>query len=76
MYVYKEELALNNLQGLICHKTLPNQIIYIWFVQAFKIVVDSWKLVCYYYTSYEMTEQFLWFQLQTNSYSSNWNTPY
>ena len=28
------------------------------------------------YTSYEMTDQFLWFQLQINSYSSNWNTPY
>ena len=24
------------------------------------------------YTSYEMTDQFLWFQLQMNSYSSNW----
>ena len=35
------------------------------FVQAFKIVVD-----------YEMTDQFLWFQVQINSYSSNWNTPY
>ena len=23
-----------------------------------------------------MTDQFLWFQLQMNSYSSNWNTPY
>ena len=23
--MYKEELALNNLQGLICHKTQPNQ---------------------------------------------------
>ena len=21
MYIYKEDLALNNLQGLICHKT-------------------------------------------------------
>ena len=31
--------------------------------------------VSYYYTSYEMTDQFLWFQLQMNSYSSNWNTP-
>ena len=28
------------------------------------------------YTSYEMTDQFLEFQLQINSYSSNWNTPY
>ena len=32
--------------------------------------------VCYCYTSYEMTDQFLGFQLQMNSYSSNWNTPY
>ena len=32
--------------------------------------------LCYCYTSYEMTDQFLWFQLQMNSYSSNWNTPY
>ena len=23
--MYKEDLALNNLQGLICHKTQPNQ---------------------------------------------------
>ena len=28
------------------------------------------------YTSYEMTDQFLWFQLQMNSYSKNCNTPY
>ena len=27
--VYKEDLALNNLQWLICYKTQPNQIIYI-----------------------------------------------
>ena len=26
--------------------------------------------------SYEVTNQFLWFQLQMNCYSSNWNTPY
>ena len=32
--------------------------------------------VCYCYTSYEMTGQFLWFQVERNSYSSNWNTPY
>ena len=28
-YLYKEDLALNNLQWLICHKTQPNQILYI-----------------------------------------------
>ena len=27
------------------------------------------------YTSYEKTDLFLWFQVQRNSYSSNWNTP-
>ena len=27
--MYKEDLALNNLQWLICHKIQPNQIIYI-----------------------------------------------
>ena len=25
IYMYKEDLALNNLQRLICHKTKPNQ---------------------------------------------------
>ena len=30
----------------------------------------------YYYTSYKLTDQFLWFQVQMNSYSRNWNTPY
>ena len=29
MYMYKEDLALNNLQWLICHKTQPKQILYI-----------------------------------------------
>ena len=46
------------------------------FVRAFKIVVDSWKFTMFCYTSYEMTDQFLWFQVQMNNYSSNWNTPY
>ena len=25
MYMYIEDLALNNLQWLVCHKTKPNQ---------------------------------------------------
>ena len=25
IYMYKEDLVLNNLQWLICHKTQPNQ---------------------------------------------------
>ena len=49
----KIDLALNNLQRLICHKAQTNkQYPYIrgafskfpeFFVQAFKIVIDSWK---------------------------------
>ena len=27
--MYEEDLALNTLQGLICHKSQPNQIMYI-----------------------------------------------
>ena len=27
--MYKEDVALNNLQWLICHNSQPNQIIYI-----------------------------------------------
>ena len=44
------------------------------FVQAFKIVGDSWKysmLLCY-----GLTDQCLCFQVQINSYNRNWNTPY
>ena len=29
IYMYEEDFALDNLQWLICHKTQPNQIIYI-----------------------------------------------
>ena len=29
IYMYKNDLALNNLQWLICHKTKPNQTIFI-----------------------------------------------
>ena len=32
-------------------------------VRAFKILVNSWKVSIYCYTSYEMTVQFLWFQV-------------
>ena len=29
IYMYKEASALDNLQQLICHKSQPNQILYI-----------------------------------------------
>ena len=29
IYMYKEDLALNNQQGSICQKAKPNQILYI-----------------------------------------------
>ena len=46
------------------------------FVQAFKIIVDSWKFtMLLLYISWDDWPIF-WFQVQMNSYSSNWNTPY
>ena len=30
--MYKEDLAFNDLQWLICHKTQPNQILYIQYI--------------------------------------------
>ena len=35
IYMYKEDLALNNLQCLICLKTKPNQTIYLARAQVF-----------------------------------------
>ena len=32
IYMYKKDLAIGNLQWLICHKTKPKQIIYILYV--------------------------------------------
>ena len=38
-----------------------------------RLLKKQYVIACY--TSYEMTDQFLGFQVQMNSYSSNWNTP-
>ena len=35
IYMYKKDLALNNQQWLICHKTQPNQIRYIWYIYIY-----------------------------------------
>ena len=35
--MYKQDLALNNLQGLICHKTQPNQTIFSSFHLSYHI---------------------------------------
>ena len=37
MYMHKEDLVLNNLQWLICHKTKPNQITYIQYISIKRI---------------------------------------
>ena len=46
------------------------------FVQAFKLSYTLENSLCYCYASYVMTDQFLEFHIQMNSYSRNWNTPY
>ena len=40
MYMYKENLALNNLQRLICHKTQPNPI-YLMYMYKENLVLNS-----------------------------------
>ena len=48
IYVYKEDLALNNLQWLICHKTRPIQTkskgIIAWYktIRKSKSIPESW----------------------------------
>ena len=37
-----------------------------------KLLKTPENSVCYYYTSYKMIDQFSWFQVQINSYISNW----
>ena len=44
------------------------------FVQTFKIVVDSWKFSMLFL--YILWDDWPIFMIQMNSYSSNWNTPY
>ena len=34
IYILKQDLALNKKQWLICHKTQPNQIVYLMFVKT------------------------------------------
>ena len=40
-YMFKDDLALDNLQLLICHKTRPNQIIYIYIYHHHHIVLAA-----------------------------------
>ena len=44
--MYEEDLALNNLQWLICHKTQPNQIIYLMYKEDLALNNLQW-LICH-----------------------------
>ena len=48
IYVYKEDLAVNNLQGFICHKTKPNNDMVLWHIDPCRL---SNAKYCYYYYS-------------------------
>ena len=39
--MYKEDVVLNNLQWLICHKTQPKQIIYIYNLLRLGFMADQ-----------------------------------
>ncbi len=41
VYLYKEDLALNNLQWLICLKTKPNQILYLKYMYKQDLTLNN-----------------------------------
>ena len=46
--MYQEELALNNLQWLICHKTQPNQIRYSIYMYKEELALNNLQcLICH-----------------------------
>ena len=46
IYMNKEDLALNNQQWLICHKTQPNQIICLIYMYKQDLVLnDGWYAI-------------------------------
>ena len=46
--MYKEDLALNNLQWFICHKTQPNQIIYLIYMYEEDLALNKLQcLICH-----------------------------
>ena len=61
-YVYEVRFAFNKFLDV--------------FVRTFKIVVDSWKFSMLLLYILWDDWPILWFQLQMNSYGSNWNIPY
>ena len=41
IYMYKKDMALNNLQWLICHKTNPSQTIYFHTLKCFQVLLST-----------------------------------
>ena len=46
--MYKEDLALNNLQGLICHKTQPNKNIYLIYMYKEDLALNNLQGLIYH----------------------------
>ena len=47
IYMYKEDLALNNLQWLICHKTKPNHIYLVYMYKEDLALNNLQWLICH-----------------------------
>ena len=48
IFMYEEDLSLNNLQGLICHKIKPNQIIHLICVHKLDLALNNLQwLICH-----------------------------
>ena len=73
--ISSESLVIRNVVNKRIYDvhTIYFQTFYVW---VFKIVVDSWKFsILLLYILWD-DWPILWFHVQMNSYSSNWNTPY
>ena len=73
IYMYKQDLALNNLQWLICHKTKPNQTKpFIFLSMTFvldilrSLIFNSEKFYVYFQASYNLGYcSLFWVKLET-----------
>ena len=54
--MYKEDLALNNLQWLICHRTKPNQTEDCWFSNSIVVIFSSEEAVFMQMLHFRVTE--------------------
>ena len=75
LLTYSSNLRLSGFEKKLSY-AVPSKSSQTFLYRHLKLSWTLEKSVCYCYTSYKITDQVLWFQVQMNSYNRNWNTPY